>query len=213
MKIISKAKTAVLSPAIIIAAGFACASAFQALVGEWAFVPLALFYWGATFAVAYKSLGKAAIAELFVKPQRSVLWTILCCAAGLIPLPILLLNLKLLESPAVAAIWLAFAVINPFFEEIYWRGFLLTSLPLSNAFSVVYSTLWFVASHPLMWGVFSIANRSWMTWLSLLLMGIAWSMAFLKTKSLRWCVLSHFFVDIFNLSVFVFLNLYVPPIM
>lgn len=180
---------------------------------EWAFIPLALLYWGAMFVVAHKYMGRAAIAGLFAKPKKNTLWTVLCFAVGLIPLPILLLNLHLFTSPVVVVLWLVFAAVNPFFEEIFWRGFLLDGLPFPKWLSVLYSTLLFVASHPLIWGVFSIANRSLMTWASLLLMGVVWSITRVKTNSLRWCVLSHFMVDICNLSVFVFLNLYVPPVM
>ncbi len=209
----SKSKLAIISPLVVIAIGFITAFFLIPFTGEWAFIPLALIYWGTTFAVSYTCFGKESIVKLFDKPKRNVLWTVLCFAVGFIPLSIMLLNLKLLSSPVIIALWLAFAVVNPFFEEIYWRGFLLNALPFPKKVSIVYSTVLFVASHPLMWGVFSIANRSWMTWASLLLMGFVWSITYQKTNSLRWCIISHFLVDIFNLSVFVFLNLYVPPVM
>ncbi len=174
------------------------------------------FTWRAAFVMA--DCGAAALAPFllttpFAKPLRGALWPILCCVVGLIPLPILLMNLHLLRSPGVTALWLLFALINPFFEEIYWRGYLLFALPFPKWLAVAYSTALFIASHPLMWGVFSIANRSLMTWASLALMGVVWSLTRLRTDNLRWCVLSHFAVDICNLSVFVFLNLYVPPVM
>ncbi len=209
----TKAKAAVLSPIAVIGIGFVCASLLSRIMQEWAFIPLALIYWGVTFALTYKYLGKASIAVLFAKPKGNVLWPILCMAAALIPLSIFLLNLELIVSPIVIVLWLAFALVNPVFEELYWRGFLLAALPFPKWLAAVYSTLLFTASHPLMWGMISIANRSWMTWASLLVMGAVWSSVSLKTKSLRWCVISHFFVDVFNLSVFVFLNLYIPPVM
>jgi len=56
-----------------------------------------------------------------------------------------------------------------------------------SGWRIAYSTALFVLSHPLMWGMFSIANRSWMTMVSLVIMGIVWSLVYLKTKSLRWC--------------------------
>lgn len=209
----NKDKVAIFSPIAIISLGFISASVFKIFMQEWAFIPLALIYWSLTFVVAYRCLGKASIVGLFAKPEKSIPWIALCFVVGLIPLPILLLNLNLLVSPLVTVMWLAFAAVNPFFEEIYWRGFLLKALPFSKAAAILYSTLFFIASHPLMWGVFSIANRSWMVWASLLLMGVVWSIACLKTNSLWWCVISHFLVDVFNLSVFVFLNLYIPPAM
>ncbi len=209
----NKARAAVFSPIAVICVGFISASAFSVIMQEWAFIPLALVYWGVTFAVAYRFLGMSLITALFRKPDKSVLWAVSSLAVGMIPLPILLLNLNLLTSPAVIALWLTFAAVNPLFEELYWRGFLLSALPFPKWLSVGYSTLLFAASHPLLWGVFSIANRSPIMWASLMIMGAVWSVACLKTSSLRWCVISHFLADIFNLSVFVFLNLYVPPVM
>ena len=186
---------------------------FSSFIDEWAFIPLAFIYWAVTFAISYKYLGKEAIIGLFAKSERKIIWFILCLVVGLIPLPIMLMNLGLITSPVVIVLWLMFAVINPVFEQIYWRGFLLTALPFPKKLSALYSTFFFVLSHPLMWGVFSIANRSWMTWASLFLMGTVWSATYLKTKSLRWCLASHILVDVFNMSVFVFLNLYIPPVM
>ena len=209
----SKSRVAIFTPLIVIVIGCVSAYIFQSFMQEWAFIPLALIYWGVTFALAYKYLGRAGIAGLFAQPERNIPWAVLCFVVGLIPLPIFLMNLGLLTDPVVIILWLIFAMINPFFEEVFWRGFLLDALPFPKGLSVIYSTILFIASHPLMWGVFSIANRSWMTWASLLLMGVVWSVARWKTKSLRWCIISHFLVDIFNLSVFVFLNLYVPPVM
>ena len=207
-----KPQIAIFSPFAIICIGFIVAYALYPLMSEWVFVPLALIYWAVTFAVSYRTLGKEEFVKLFGKPAGKPLWPVLCFVVGLIPLSILLMNLDLLRLSVTTVLWVAFAIINPFCEEIFWRGFLLTHLPFPKKISVVYSTALFVASHPFMWGVFSIANRSWMTWVSLSIMGIVWSITYLKTESLRWCIISHFMVDIFNLSVFVFLNLYIPPV-
>ena len=132
---------------------------------------------------------------------------------GLIPLSILLLNLYLLASfPLVTALWVLFAFINPFFEQVFWRGYLMQKLPFRAGWRVAYSTALFVLSHPFMWGIFSVANRSWMTMVSLIIMGTVWCVVYLKTSSLRWCYISHFMVNIGNLTIFVFLNLYIPPV-
>jgi membrane protease YdiL (CAAX protease family) len=107
---------------------------------------------------------------------------------------------------------LAFAAVNPFFEEAYWRGALLDAGRRWPFWLIaLYSTVLFVASHPLMWGVFSAGNRSIVLFATLFVMGIAWAYLRRATRSLRFSVLSHVLVDVGNLSVFVFLNLYVPP--
>lgn len=179
----------------------------------WTFIPLAFVYWGSTFTVSLKVLGREKMKELLQRPIGSRGWSILAIIPALIPLSIMLMNFHLIGANKETLFWIIFAIINPFFEEIFWRGLLLTKLSWKTSLSIIYSTVLFVASHPLTWGVFSIANRSWMTWVSLAIMGFIWSIIFLKTKSLRYCIISHFFVDLFNISVFVFLNLYIPPIM
>jgi membrane protease YdiL (CAAX protease family) len=203
----------ILAPIFVIALGAIITLIFYPFMDEWVWVILALVYWGSSFLIAYKSLGKKAIRLFFQKPVGSRGWFVLSIVVGLIPLSILLLNLDLLVSfPFVTALWLLFAFINPFFEQVFWRGYLLSTLPFPVGWRVTYSAALFVASHPLMWGIFSIANRSWMAMVSLILMGFVWGVVYVKTKSLRWCYISHFMVNIGNLTVFVFLNLYIPPI-
>lgn len=206
----NKNRMAVISPVIVIIIGLLTALVFYQMIHEWAFIPLAIVYWGVTFAISWFHKGKDW-RSILGRPTGGRLWPVLCVIVGFIPAPILLLNLHLFKSPLVIFLWMTFAIINPFFEEIYWRGYLLDCLPFKKNFCAIYSTVFFVLSHPLMWGIFSIANRSFMMYLSLSIMGIVWSITYQKTKSLRWCIISHFLVDIFNLSVFVFLNLYIPP--
>lgn len=200
-------------PIGVIILGWIIAIVLTPIMKEWTFIPLAFVYWGTTIAIVLKTVGFQKIKKMFKKPIGKKRWNILALFVGLIPLSILLMNLSLLKLDYVLILWIAFALINPFFEEIFWRGFLIDALPMSKRSACLYSTFLFVVSHPIMWGTFSIANRSWMTVVSLIIMGLAWSIVYLKTKSLRWCVISHFLVDIFNLSVYVFLNLYIPPVM
>ena len=203
----------ILAPIIVIALGAITTFTLFSFMDEWVWVILAFVYWGSSFAVVYRELGKETIKSLFQKPHGSRGWLILSIIIGLIPLSILLLNLNLLISfPLVTVLWILFAFINPFFEQVFWRGYLLSRLPFPAGWRVVYSTALFVLSHPLMWGIFSIANRSWMTMASLIIMGTVWGVVYIKTKSLRWCYLAHVMVDIGNLTVFVFLNLYIPPV-
>ena len=200
-------------PIIVIALGRIIAMSLTPVLGEWTFIPLAIVYWGLTMIMVLKSQKKDGIKKMFLKTNGNAGWKLLSVIVGLIPLSILLMNLSLIKMDVVFVLWIVFALINPFFDEIFWRGFLLSELPMKKWCRVLYSSVFFVVSHPIMWGYFSIANRSWMTIVSLSIMGITWSVVYLKTKSLRWCVFSHFLVDIFNLSVYVFLNLYIPPVM
>ncbi|WP_349410704.1 CPBP family intramembrane glutamic endopeptidase [Pseudalkalibacillus sp. SCS-8] len=154
------------------------------------------------------------IRDWFKKPKMLRKWLIIGLAIGVFPsLGILLPNLNLLiDYPKWTVFLFVFALINPWFEEGYWRGLLLDAGQTFPRWLIVaYSTILFVLSHPLMWGVFSLANRSYQMYISLFVMGIIWAMIRYKTGSLRWSVYSHMLVDVGNLSVFVFLNLYIPP--
>lgn len=202
-----------LYPIAVIIIGYAIAMVLTPIIKEWTFIPLAICYQIITFTIIVKAAGFTAIRKMFQKSTGRKGWNILTLFAAILPLPILLMNLSLLTFDYVFILWLLFAFINPFFEEIFWRGFLIDHMPISKWKACLYSTFLFVISHPVMWGRFSIANRSWMTIVSLILMGFIWSIVYLKTGSLRWCLISHILMDIFNLSVYVFLNLYIPPVM
>jgi len=102
-----------------------------------------------------------------------------------------------------------FVLLNPFFEELYWRGFVLDYTFSSKIASLLYSSVLFILSHLLIWGVFSYGNRNYFLIGSLAIMSAVRCIVRIK-KSLWWCIVSHFLVDVFNLMVFVMLNLVIP---
>lgn len=213
MKLHSRQRTLLLvSPLIVISLGFGTATVFGSLIGEWAWIPLALVYWGAMAAVVLWFRGTTSLRKRWLgKPTRMNVWTILSLVLSLVPLSILAMHAHLFDSVWLIVFWLLFALINPWFEEFYWRGLLLDALPFARWLNVIISTALFVLSHPLMWGVFSLGNRSWHVFLFLGVIGVLWAVTYYTTRSLRWVIVSHLIVDIGNLSVLVFLNIYVPP--
>lgn len=201
------------APVIVVLISSFSSFVFSTFFQEWAWIAVAFFYWGSIFAFLYFFTTKEERKKWFSKTSGHVGWKIGTVIVGLIPLPILLMNNHLLkESILITVFWLAFAIINPFFEEGFWRGFLLEKLPFHSKLNkVLYSTVLFILSHPLLWGIFSIANRNYQVIISLFIMSLVWSYAYYRMQSLRWVIFSHFLVDIGNLAVFTFLNLYVPP--
>jgi membrane protease YdiL (CAAX protease family) len=99
-----------------------------------------------------------------------------------------------------------FLIVN----GLYWRGFVLDYTFSSKIASSLYSSVLFVSSHLLIWGVFSYGNRNYFLIGSLAIMSAVWCIVRIKTKSLWWCIVSHFLVDAFNLLVFVMLNILIP---
>ena len=79
---------------------------------------------------------------------------------GLLSCANLLLNYGLLHDTRLMVLWLLVAIINPFFEEGYWRGLLGQVTDHWPAWlACAYPTFFFTIGHPLQWGVFSLACR------------------------------------------------------
>ncbi len=202
---------AVLAPPAIILLGFLVALTANALIGAWAFIPLALVYWLSIICVVKPD--RESFSELVRKSQSRSVWHFLPYFPALFTLVAFIWGLRVITiTPLLTALSVVFILVNPVLEELFWRAWLLPQLPWGEAVNVAYSTLMFTLSHYLMWGVFSITIRSRMMFMPLVIMGGLWSVAFLKTGSLRHCIIAHALVDTFNLSVWVFLNLYIPPV-
>lgn len=204
-----------LSPLVIIGLGFLTATIFSQYLQGWAWVPLAFIYWSSLGLCIYYFKGDKSVKDWLEKSNPSKLWVTLTLLLGMFPLTILMMSYHLFDSISLILFWLMFALINPWFEELYWRGVLLDGLLtwFPKWMSILYTTLFFVVSHPLMWGVFSLASKSYHLYIYLSVVGIVWAITYFKTKSLRWVIFSHVIVDIGNLTVLTFLNIYIPPTM
>ncbi|MDI9469895.1 MAG: CPBP family intramembrane metalloprotease [Bacillota bacterium] len=202
---------ALLAPPAIILLGFLVAQLANAIIGAWAFIPLALVYWLAILFVVRAD--REDLAQLLKKPEGSVWWSILAYVPVLFTVVAFVWGLRVIRiTPLLIVLSVVFIFINPVMEELFWRGWLLIGLPWSKIVNIAYSTLMFTLSHYFMWGVFSVTIRSRIMLMPLLVMGVLWSLAFLKSGSLRHAIIAHALVDTFNLSVWVFLNLYIPPV-
>ena len=100
-----------------------------------------------------------------------------------------------------------FAIINPFFEELYWRSFL-SRLSENKVFVITFSAFLFSFSHYFLWGFwFSNPLILFPTLGSTFIMGVLWMIFYQRQKNFLYLYISHFIVDILNLSVPVFLGL------
>jgi membrane protease YdiL (CAAX protease family) len=200
-----------LTPIALIIVGHLTARFFFRWLGVWTWAPLQIVYWSGMLAILYAAHAFHKIAAAYRRPVGWG-WWVLGVTVGIIPLPILLLHLQLLRMPLLVSCWILIALVNPFIEESYWRGMLgEATMAWPGWLACSYSTVLFTAAHPLLWGVFSLGNRNWQTVIALLIMGLAWSITYRKTRSLRSITLSHALVDLGNMTVWVFLNLYAPP--
>jgi len=205
------------SPILVVFIGHFAARLFLSLFGDWAWLGSSLTYWGSLILIIWLLGDKQSLRNWFSKSQGSKWWVVLALGMGLISFPLLFFpNIQVMKPVGLVILWFLFAVVNSTCEEAYWRGFLLDETnQVPRAFGVIYSTIFFTLIHPLMLGVFSITNRFNPAhptalipfWIILVTLSLAFSLLYLKTKSLRLPILSHFLSDLGNLSIFLFMNM------
>lgn len=197
-------------PIAIILLGVIVGRVFFVFMQNWAWIPIVLFYWLAVGLVIYhdyKQNNKNPIC--YFKGYKFKLSTvILSLLVGFIPLPVLLKYFHLFDTSYLIISWILVAIINPFFEEIFWRAYMLNKSPnIPFWIKAIVSSLLFAIAHPLTWGIFSSNMLSLEMLVSVFIMGIVWSYVYKKSNSLLLPYFSHFLVDLFNCSVLAFLNL------
>lgn len=194
---------------ILILAGFMVAVVTTLFIGEWAFIPLALVYWTSIFIIVKPT--KKQWMTLFISPRTSLRYVLLSFVPVLFGIVSFAWGIQYIRGLSLIILWVVFAIVNPIAEELFWRSYLLDRLTWKPVTKILFSTLLFSLSH-MMWGVFSVTIRSYIMILPLLIMGLIWGYVYHKTKALKWCIIAHCLVDILNLSVWVFLNIYIPPV-
>ncbi len=199
----------ILLPIIIIAIGFVVAVIANHIIGEWAFIPLSIVYWSLIFIVVKPTKNK--LTEIFKYSHINLKYILIAFIPVLLCIVSFVWGIQYINNVFLIVLWILFAIVNPIAEEMFWRAYLLDNLIWKPKIKIIFSSLLFLLSH-MMWGVFSVTIRSYIMIMPLLIMGIAWGYVYHKTKSLKWCIIAHFFVDIMNLSVWVFLNIYIPPV-
>jgi hypothetical protein len=187
------------------------------MLGNWAWAGYFLVYWCMLFLFIFFT-GKRDNQRLwFKKSNGSSWWILLAIGIGFISFPALFFpNMHVMHSFYLVSAWFFFALVNSLLEEAYWRGFLLDGTShFPRVFGVIYSSVLFTLIHPLNLGVFSKIQAfdpdkplMLVPFLSILIvLSLSWSLLYLKTKSLRLSVLSHFLTDLGNLSIFLFMNM------
>jgi membrane protease YdiL (CAAX protease family) len=205
------------SPIIIMIIGNLSARFFLNKLGNWAWAGYFPVYWSMLVLFIFFTGKHENHRGWFIKSAGSSWWIVLAICIGLISFPALFFpNMHVMHSFYLVAAWFCFAIVNSMLEESYWRGFLLDGTShFPRVFGVLYSSVLFTLIHPLNLGVFSKIQtfdpgRPMMLvpFLSILIvLSLSWSLLYLKTKSLRLSVLSHFLTDLGNLSIFLFMNM------
>ncbi len=201
-----------LSPFIVMAFGYLVAKVGGYYIGVWSWVPLLITIWLIMAFFVFYGTNKETRLKWLQPSKGKWGWAVLAILIGFIPLPLLVFHWNLLIPTEIWVSWLVFGLVNPWIEESYWRGLLMNTANNWEPWKVIgYTSILFAVSHPIMWGVNSVANFTVEVFASTLVMGVIWALVYYKTGSLRWVITSHILVDLFNLSIPIFLNLYTPP--
>jgi uncharacterized protein len=204
---------AVVSPVLLIGVSALVQVVAGRFLGVWAWVPTMLVFWVAIgcFLCAYSH--RTTVVSRFRPATGAFGWSALAIAGGLLSLHGFLRHWPLLAEPHLVIAWAAFALLNPWFEESYWRGLIMDSTASwGRAASLVYSSALFAASHPLIWGIHSLPLRKPEAVGALFVVGLIWGLAYQRTGTIRWTVLGHILANLFGLAALVLLNLYDPAV-
>jgi len=145
------------------------------------------------------------IKQMF-SPSKNWQWNLL-----FIPFIILLIififipNIKLLKLDHWLLLNIIICLINPFMEEIYWRG-LVSKISDVPVYSFLFSSLTFAASHPLLFGIVSVGVSGWIGFAGAFFVGALLWFCYYKTRSLRGCVINHFLIDVSGMAVYILAN-------
>ncbi len=204
-------RVVILSPVGLIVACHLVQRAAGGALGVWAWVPTMTVFWATIAGLIAWARGRQALGRWLQAPQGGWIWSVVAAAVGLVSVREFLADWHVLESPTVFSFWLGFGLINPWFEESYWRGLLIDATATwPGGLGLVYSTVLFALSRPLIWGVHSLAFRHPAALVGLAFVGAVWSVAYHRTGTLRWTIAGHALANLLGLSVPMLLNLHIP---
>jgi len=201
-----------ISPVLVVGIGTIVIRIAEGFVGVWAWLPWILIYWGIIGGLVIWGGGGESIQRWMKPAEGNWLWSALAVLLGLAGLTMFISSWQLITPLHIFIPWLILGLVNPFLEEWYWRGLMLDHTQGWNDWiRVFYISALFSANHLFGIGVTSIGARNPIFLVNTFVLGVLFSVIYLKTKSLRWLVLGHALADLLGLSVPVFLNLWVPP--
>jgi len=168
---------------------------------ENASIYVCLFYAVWLIASLLLLLGRQDFRNLFA-PVRKPYW-------GLLGIPFLVVaicgifipNLHLIQFDHWLIFHLIICLVNPFMEEMYWRG-IVSWLSNRSLYSYLFSTLAFAGSHTSILGVNTRGVAGWIGFTGTFIVGSMFWLVFYKTRSLWLCVLIHFLIDFFGLAAY-----------
>ncbi len=188
-----------ISPVLIIGIQRVIAIALFPIQSNWVWVPFVLVYWLIIFMLVKIFAPQMTLREIIKRPVGSWGWPIVALAVGLSGISFCLENLDYYTVPGYVIAGFVLALINPFFEETYWRKLMLDAFS-HKSMAIFYNSTLFGLLHLFSFSVISSPNRDFLIFPITLVLGLVYSLVYLKTGSLRYVIISHFIMDIFGFS-------------
>ncbi|GAB3222017.1 CPBP family glutamic-type intramembrane protease [Spirosoma arcticum] len=183
---------------------------------RWAWLPAFAGYYLAIaitirYANRYLGVSSPVVGKLLPPPSIHLI-LIGVMIPALLPLGVFVLNVQVVPLSMLMGI-VGFALINPFFEDAFWRG-LLAHVPLSRWGRILFSASLFSFSHYFLWGAYWLATPHILipTCLTTFIMGVCWMWFYQRDQRLIYPIMSHMLVDVFNLSIAVFMGIPLPTV-
>ena len=164
---------------------------------EWTWLPVICIYWLCLwFGILFLKRGIGVDYQSWLRSKGGdVLWKTLSVLVAF-------LVLWWIGSPpdaltkdhlVIFLAWITFAFMNCFFEESYWRGFMIAyPVALSGWAKIIFSAFLFTLSRVFIFGVFLKNIASPLFLMATFVSAIIWAIAFEKNKSILWPYLGHF---------------------
>src|SRR5262249_51909213 len=175
-----------LSPIFVIAVGMGTQYAVGRHLGAWSWAPTIVTFWCCIAGVIAWTRQHQPIRSWFERARGAGIWSLIAVGMGFMSAPEFISGWRTLLSSTVLVPWLVVGLVNPWFEESYWRGALIDAAGRWKLLGVAYSASAFAASHPLIWGVHSVALRRPAAMVGLAVAGSIWGVTYWRTGSLRW---------------------------
>jgi membrane protease YdiL (CAAX protease family) len=174
---------------------------------ENAYLYVIAFYWSWIFISIVFLLKRSDLKDLYkhgVKWYWNFLPLILIIPAFI---TVFIPNFGLLKVNKMLALHLFLSLINPWFEETYWRGLISKSFDDNKIVSFLVSCIPFAISHPFLLGVKSQSLQGWQVLAGTFATGAVWWVVFHQTKTLRGNIITHFIVNIAGMTAYVLANI------
>jgi membrane protease YdiL (CAAX protease family) len=200
-----------LSPFAVIAVGQLAARILGPTGGTWAWAYLFLGYWITLAGLILWGGGRETISRWLQPSQGGPFWPVIALAFSFATtLWLITPNWRLLLRPEILFPTIVFVLVNPCLEEGYWRGLIIDAAvrwPIWLA--ILYSGCLSAINHLFVMAIVAAA-RNPVVWVYQLILGLLMGVVYIRTKSLRWSIVSHAIVNMLSLTVAMFLNVYVP---